>query len=48
MAGQTDDMWIIDLDGNRLVPTVATGPDTPAEIVEQAEAMLTSLVLEPN
>ena len=48
VAGQTDDLWIIDMDGTRLIPTVATGPDTPAEILEQAEAMRDSLVLEPN
>ena len=48
VAGQADDIWIIDMDGSRLVPTIATGPDTPAEIVEQAEAMMASLILEPN
>lgn len=48
VAGQTDDIWIIDMDGIRLVPTIATGPETPAETVEQAEAMLASLILQPN
>lgn len=48
VAAQTDDIWIIDMNGTRLVPTIATGPETPAEIVEQAEAMLASLILEPN
>ncbi|HUP83654.1 MAG TPA: hypothetical protein VM284_05620, partial [Candidatus Limnocylindria bacterium] len=48
VAGQTDDIWIIDMDGTRLVPTIATGPETPAATVEEAEAMLASLILEPN
>jgi len=48
VAGQADDIWIIDMDGTRIVPTIATGPETPADIVEQAKAMRESLVLEPN
>jgi hypothetical protein len=46
--GQTDDMWILDVDGERMVPTFATTPNTPAEVVEQVEQIRDSLVIEPN
>lgn len=47
-AGQTDDNWILDVGGRRLVPTFATTPDTPADVLEQIEQIRDSLVIEPS
>jgi hypothetical protein len=45
-AGQTDDMWILDVDGQRLVLTFATTPNTPADLVEQLEQIRDTIVIE--
>jgi hypothetical protein len=46
-AGQTDDNWIIDVDGVRMAPAFATTPNTPANVLEQIEQIRESLVIEP-
>ena len=46
-AGQTDDNWILDIDGERMTPTFATTPNTPADVLEQVEQIRDSLVIEP-
>lgn len=45
--GQTDDNWILDVDGKRMVPTFATTTKTPADVLEQVEQIRDSLVIEP-
>lgn len=45
-AGQTDDNWILDVNGKRMVPTFATTPNTPADLLEQVEQIRNSLVIE--
>jgi hypothetical protein len=46
-AGQTDDIWILDVNGDRMVPTFATTQDTTADVLEQVEQIRNSLVIEP-
>jgi hypothetical protein len=46
-AGQTDDTWILDVDGQRMVPTFATTPDTPEDVLEEVQQIRDSLVIEP-
>ena len=45
-AGQTDDNWILDVGGKRLVPTFATTTKTPADVLAQVEQIRDSLVIE--
>ena len=45
--GQTDDMYILDLGGERQITVVSNTPSTPADVTEQLEEMLASLVIEP-
>jgi len=45
-ASQTDDMWILDVDGQRQVLTFSTAPNTPAHVVEQLEQIRDSIVIE--
>ncbi len=46
-SGQTDDLWILDVDGQRLVLTFATTQDTPAELTEELEQIRDSIVIDP-
>jgi hypothetical protein len=45
-AGQTDDYWILDVNGTRLTPAFSTTPETPADVVRQLEQIRDSLVIE--
>ena len=45
---QTDDMRILDLDGERQVVVASNTPSTPANVRLQLEAMLVSLEIEPR
>jgi len=47
-AGQTDDNWILDVNGQRYVPTFSTTTQTPADVLQQVEQIRDSLVIEPN
>ena len=46
--GQTDDMRILDLDGERQVVVISNTPKTPADITAQLEAMMASLEIVPH
>src|SRR4051794_16591456 len=46
VAGQTDDSWILDVGGRRLVPTFATTTQTPAALLAQVDQIRDSLVIE--
>ncbi|CAN5686330.1 hypothetical protein BH23CHL7_BH23CHL7_13520 [soil metagenome] len=46
-AGQTDDEWILDIGGERHDMAFTTGPNTPADLVAEMEAIRDSLVIEP-
>ena len=46
--GQTDDMRILDLDGERQVVVTSNTPTTPADVTAQLEAMMASLEIEPR
>lgn len=46
--GQTDDMWILDLDGDRQTVVVSNTPGTPTKVNAQLEAMMESLEIEPR
>jgi len=46
-AGQTDDLWILDVDGQRHVLTFSTALDTPADLVEKLEQIRDSIQMEP-
>ena len=45
--GQTDDMLILDVNGERQTITLSTTPATPADVAAQLDEMLASLVIEP-
>ena len=45
-SGQTDDLWILDVDGKRHVLTFSTTPNTPADVVDQLEQIRDSIVIE--
>jgi hypothetical protein len=45
-SGQTDDLWILDVDGQRLVLTFSTTPATPAELVKELEQIRDSVTIE--
>ena len=47
-AGQTDDIRILDLDGERQLTVTSTTPNTPSDVAAQLDAMMASLVIEPN
>jgi hypothetical protein len=46
-AGQSDAMWILDVDGQRLVLTFATTQDTPAELAEELDQIRDSIQIKP-
>jgi len=46
-AGQTDDIWILDVGGQRHVLTFSTTPNAPADVVEQLEQIRDSVHIEP-
>jgi hypothetical protein len=46
--GQTDDMRILDLDGERQTIVVSNTPATPADVAAQLEAMVASMEIEPR
>ena len=46
--GQTDDMRILDLDGERHLVVVSNAPGTPADVNAQLKAMMESLEIEPR
>lgn len=45
--GQTDDIYILDLDGDRQTIVVSHTPDTSTDIAEQLEELLVSLEISP-
>lgn len=45
--GQTDDIYILDLDGERQTIVVSHTPDTSTDITEQLEELLISLEISP-
>jgi len=46
-AGQTDDNWILDVAGKRLVPVFSTSADISPDILEEVEQIRDSLVIKP-
>ena len=46
--GQTDDMWILDIDGVRQLIVASDAPGTPNPVRAQLEAMVASLEIEPR
>ena len=46
--GQTDDMRILDLDGERQTVVVSNTPGTPTDVNAQLEAMMASLEIKPR
>ena len=46
--GQTDDMWILDVDGERQLIVASDAPGTPADVTAQLEAMVASMEIEPR
>lgn len=46
-AGQTDDFWILDVDGQRMTPAFSRHAHTAPEVLEQLEQIRDSLVIEP-
>lgn len=47
-TGQADDMYILDLDGERQTVVVSTTPGTPNDVVDQLRAMVASLEIQPR
>ena len=45
--GLTEDFWILDVDGTRLVLEFNTSPDAPAEAVAERQAIFDSIQIEP-
>ena len=45
--GLTEDFWILDADGTRLVLEFNTSPDAPAEAVAERQAIFDSIQIEP-
>ena len=45
-TGQTDDMWILDIDGVRQLIVASDAPGTPADVTAQLEAMVASMEIE--
>ena len=45
--GRTEDFWILDVDGTRLVLTTSWGPGSQAEDVAELDAILDSVRIEP-
>jgi len=46
--GQTDDMRILDLGGERQIVTFSTTPATPGDVSSQLDEMVESLLIEPR
>ena len=46
--GQTDDMYILDVDGERHLVVVSNSPGTPTDVNAQLDAMMESLDIEPR
>ena len=46
--GQTDDMYILDVDGERHLVVVSNSPGTPTDVNAQLDAMMESLEIEPR
>ena len=47
-TGQTDDMWILDVEGERQLIVASDAPGTPADVTAQLEAMVASMEIEPR
>ena len=45
--GRTEDFWILDVDGTRLVIETTSSPDTPAEDLAERDAIFDSTRIEP-
>jgi hypothetical protein len=45
--GQTDDMWILDMDGARQITVTSHTPATPPDVAQQLEDIFDSLVIRP-
>ena len=46
-AGMTEEFWILDVEGTRLVLANLTSPDTPAQVVAEGDAIFDSIAIEP-
>jgi hypothetical protein len=46
-VGRTEDFWILDVDGTRLVLVVSTSPAAPPEDLIEMEALFDSIRIEP-
>lgn len=45
--GYTEEFWIIDIDGTRLMITAGRSPDSPTDDLEELLAILNSIRIEP-
>ena len=47
LAGSSEEFWILDVEGTRLVLVQLTSPDTPAQDVAERDAIFDSMQIEP-